>query len=206
MPPDNPASLVKDGKLTPIPDKTGIEIIVCVPPLCDERKTYRITNAPVRTASLEFDGADLNYAARVLYAEASGSLQLADPATRAKEKEAIMNVNHFRLNRRGYPNNAYVAKTFKQVCDAPGQFESVFAGKPKFLATAKPVAEKLRKAECIDLSEALDAVRLFLSAGPNSAYQFDNFRGYDPNGQGTHIGRSRFWLSSNGAEFLVKTP
>jgi hypothetical protein len=118
--------LVKDAELTPISNTKGHEIYICDPPWFDELKKYKITNAPERTSSLEFDGMDLNYMARVLYAEASGSLQLSDKSERAKEKAAIINVNHFRINRKGYPNNKYVAKNFREVCDAPGQFESVF--------------------------------------------------------------------------------
>jgi hypothetical protein len=135
---------------------------------------------------------------------ASGALQLHDDTERSKEKAAILNVNHFRLNRKGYPNSSYVAKTFRQVCDAPGQFESVFAASPKFSSATKSKAEKLRQRECLDLSEAIEAILKFLAHGPDIDLQFDNFRGFDPNGKGTHIGRSRFWLSSAGAGMLSK--
>ncbi len=179
--------LVKEAKLTPLTDTKGQVIVICDPSWFDESKRYKIANAPMRTASMEFEGEDLNSLARVLYAEASGSLQLTDENERAKEKSAIINVNHFRLNRRGYPNNAYIAKNFREVCDAPGQFESVFAGTQKFSASKQSHAAKLRERECQDLSEAIKAVADFFSNGPRSDYQFDNFRGYNPNGQGTHI-------------------
>lgn len=197
-------ALSRDADLTPVSDKKGHEIAICDPEWFDERKTYKIANAPARTASLSFTGADLNYMARVLYAEASGSMQLTDKAERDKEKSAIMNVNHFRLNRAGYPSNRYIAMTFREVCDAPGQFESVFKGTAKFSQSEK--AQTLAKRECSDLIEAIAAIKAFLAAGPDADYQYDNFRGYNPKGQGTHIGRSRFWLSTPGKGFLAKTP
>lgn len=206
MPNDASPALRRETPLTPTADKQGHEILVCDPEWFDEKKKYKITNAPVRTAALEFSGTDLNYMARVLYAEASGSAQLTDKASRDKEKSAIMNVNHFRLNRKGYPNNSYVAKTFREVCDAPGQFESVFEGTPKFGKADKAVAVNLKKSECADLGEAIAAISAFLAAGPTEEYQFDNFRGYNPKGQGTHIGRSRFWLSPTGQTLRNKTP
>ncbi len=206
MPNDAKPALRRETPLTPKADKQGHEILVCDPEWFDEKKKYKITNAPVRTADLEFSGADLNYMARVLYAEAAGSAQLTDKATREKEKSAIMNVNHFRLNRKGYPNRHYVAKTFREVCDAPGQFESVFAGTPKFGNSAKGVAVNLKKSECADLCEAIAAISAFLAKGPTEEYQFDNFRGYDPKGQGTHIGRSRFWLSTTGQTLRKSAP
>lgn len=200
-------TLRRDANLTPVSDKKGHEITICAPNWFDDRKMYKIENAPARTASLEFDGDDLNFLARVLYAEASGSMQLADKNERDKEKSAILNVNHFRLNRRGYPTRIYIATTFRKVCKAPGQFESVFReGTPKFSQSEKSVAQSLSKRECSDLSEAIDAISAFLASGPNSEYQYDNFRGFNPGGHGTHIGRSRFWLSDTGKELLTKTP
>jgi hypothetical protein len=202
----NNAALRRETPLTPVADKQGHEILICDPEWFDEKKKYRIANAPVRTAELEFSGGDLNYLARVLYAEASGSAQLTDKAERDKEKAAIMNVNHFRLNRKGYPNNSYVAKTFREVCLAPGQFESVFAGTPKFLKSEASSAVNLKKGECADLCEAIEAIKVFMATGPTEVYQFDNFRGYNPSGQGTHVGRSRFWLSATGQQLFKKTP
>lgn len=194
----------KDAALTPVPDKKGQELIICMPNWFDGRKKYKISNAPPRTASLEFSGEDLNFMARVLYAEASGSAQLSDKDVRAKEKAAIMNVNHFRLNRKGYPSAA--AMTFTAVCKAPGQFESVSDKNVKLNSSAAVKACSLSKVECSDLDEAIEAVRSFIENGPSDTYQFDNFRGFRPNGRGEHIGRSRFWLSEGGRQFLKKIP
>ncbi len=203
---NNAPALRRETPLTPVADKQGHEILICDPAWFDEKKKYKIANAPVRTAALEFPGCDLNYLARVLYAEASGSAQLTDKAGRDKEKAAIMNVNHFRLNRKGYPSSSYVAMTFRAVCLAPGQFESVFAGTPKFLKSETSAAMNLKKGECADLSEAIEAIKAFMATGPTAEYQFDNFRGYNPTGQGTHVGRSRFWLSTTGQRLFKQTP
>jgi hypothetical protein len=198
-------ALKQDTSLTPVADRQGHEILICAPNWFDVRASYKIANAPERTAKLIFSGSDLNFMARVLYAEASGSMQLADIAERDKEKSAIMNVNHFRLNRRGYPSNAYIATTFRMVCEAPNQFESVYKDSRKFLGSDEGSVGTLKKYECSDLDEAIAAVRAFIENGPNPEYQFDNFRGYKPNGQGTHIGYSRFWLSETGQKLLAKT-
>jgi hypothetical protein len=206
MAPNNANRLVKEAKLTPISDTKGHEVFICDPPWFDEREKFAIAHAPARTAALEFDGSDLNFMARVLYAEASGSFQLPNKDERDKEKSAILNVNHFRLNRREYPSQAYIAKSFKEVCRAPNQFESVFKKKPKFILTERTTVNKIGKNECEDLREALEAIKIFLADGPNANFQYDNFRGYATGGEGTLVGRSRFWLSGRGAELLAKTP
>ncbi len=131
--------VAKDGKLTSTADKSGCLIKICDPGWFDPKAKFKISNAPERTAHLVFTGEDLNFAARVLYAEASGAAQLTDKSERDKEKAAILNVKHFRLNRPGYPNNKYIAKTFLEVCKAPNQFESVYARSPKFTIDLVPV-------------------------------------------------------------------
>lgn len=196
----------KEAMLTPRSDKRGQDVYVCVPEWFDESRKYKITNAPPRTASLEFAGADLNFMARVLYAEASGTQQLSDKAERDKEKSAIMNVNHFRLNRKGYPNSRYIATSFERVCRAPDQFESVFDEKPKFLHSIAVRVAALNRYECSDLEEAIAAVRAFLANGPDPNYRYDGFRGYNPEGAGKHIGRSRFFLSPEGKRLANETP
>ncbi|WP_338768316.1 hypothetical protein [Massilia sp. METH4] len=198
--------LSRDAAMTPVSDTKGHEVTICAPNWFDPRKTYRIANAPERTAALEFPGSDLNFAARILYAEASGSGQLPDKSERDKEKAAILNVKHFRINRRGYPNNAYVAKNFEMVCKAKDQFESFSDTNTKFAGSKEGAAARLSKVECADLEEALEAIRKFFETGPTEEYTFDNFRGYRPGGQGTPIGRSRFWLSKTGKELLKKQP
>lgn len=188
--------------LTEKADQSGVTISICAPKWFDKRESFKIHNTPARTATIEFSGDDLNFVARVLYAESSGSMQLSDKDARHKEKLAILNVKYFRLNRAGYPNRVK-AMTFKAVCEAPGQFESVYGSSPKFSGSAYEQASKLRKSECSDLTEAIDAVRFFMENGPDSELIFDNFRG-GKGSRGTTIGLSRFWLSDEGKRLYDK--
>lgn len=189
-------------KLTPTSDKSGAMVSICNPEWFDKRDLFQISNAPARTAAINFSGDDLNFVARVLYAESSGSMQLSDKNERHKEKQAILGVKHFRLNRVGYPNKVK-AMTFKEVCEAPGQFESVYGSSPKFSKSSYGQVENMKKLECSDLGEAIDAIRIFLLNGPDPDLIFDNFRG----GKGTRgetIGLSRFWLSDEGKRLYEK--
>lgn len=88
---------------------------------------------------------------------------------------------------------------------APNQFESVFGKTEKYKnATKNP--QQLHKFECADLDEALEAIRVFMATGPTAEYQFDGFLGYKPKGAGTHIGRSRFFLSKGGKKMMLEEP
>lgn len=195
--------LRKDGELTPTSDKKGIDIYICDPDWFDEKKKFKVVNAPNRNVAFEYSGFDLNFLARVLFAEASGSAKLIEKNERDAEKEAILNVKFFRLGRTDYPDWRVKSKTFTEVCSAPGQFESV--GPPptsKFRDSTKSHVEKFDKKECSDFIESIDAIKRFLDAGPNTAYAYDNFRG-GSGSRGTTIGRSRFWLSTTGARLLA---
>jgi hypothetical protein len=194
-------TLQVDGKLTKKSDRQGLDVFICVPGWFDKRDIFKIFNAPPRTAHLEFSGQDLNYLARVLYAEAAGAAPLPDKDERKREKAAILNVKHFRLNRTDYPNRQK-AKTFKEVCDAKGQFESVFSAKPKYVNSSEEFAVKFDAKECSDLSEAIQAVREFIENGPSEIYMYDNFRG-GKGGRGNNIGLSRFWLTSVGEKLYA---
>ena len=195
------------GKITPKSEKNGIELNVCQIAWFDSAKTYTIANAPARTSALIFTGDDLNYFARVLYAESSGSQDLTALDDRKTEKEALINVFHFRLNRKGYPSSRYIATTFSMVCNAPNQFQSVVPNpSPKLRKSATPAFRNLAKMECADLQEAVDAIQAFLASGPNKKYVYDNFRAGSSGTAGTRIGGSRFWLSSVGKELSDATP
>ncbi|WP_156954581.1 hypothetical protein [Paraburkholderia acidipaludis] len=200
----NPA---KSGKVTPKHDTKGIEVSICQVSWFDKTSTFTIANSPARTAALSFSGDDLNYFARVLYAESSGAGALPDLSDRKQEKEALINVFYFRLNRKGYPTNHYVATTFTMVCNAPNQFQSVMPHPAaKLVKSADPGYASLNKAECSDLQESIDAIRDFISAGPNAAYTYDNFRAGSSGTHGTTIGGSRFWLSTVGKGLSDATP
>jgi hypothetical protein len=197
----------KSGTMTPKTDQRGVEVNICQVSWFDATKTYTIAKAPARTASLTFTGDDLNYFARVLYAESSGSQDLPDSGDRKTEKEALINVFYFRLNRKGYPSNRYIATTFSMVCNAPSQFQSVLPNPaPKLTNSASGVYKRLNKMECSDLQESIDAINSFLSSGPNSNYVYDNFRAGSTGTAGTRIGGSRFWLSSVGKELANANP
>ncbi|MFD1557415.1 hypothetical protein ACFSHT_17615 [Paraburkholderia silviterrae] len=194
------------GKMTAKENSKGVEVIICDVTWFDATTTYSVANSPERTAELTFTADDLNYFARVLFAEASGASMLPDLETRKAEKEAIINTTFFRINRKGYPNNKYIATTFAGVCNAEGQFQTVT---PKLTQKMQSVMgsqyKNLGVGDCSDLQEAIDAIKLFMESGPNSKYTYDNFRGGDK-GQGKNIGHSRFWLSPVGAGMAAKIP
>jgi len=185
--------------LTAHSDPTGHVVQFCNPDWFDPDEQYSVANAPPRAATLKFTGKDLNFAARVLYAEASGSGALPDVAERNNEKMAIINVFYFRINRKGYRSQKHA--TFIGVCSEKNQFQSVFANEPKFSNSTKQKAREFSNSECTDLCEALSAIKAFLQTGPSENYCYDNFRAYDrhhPKLPGHRIGNTRFWLSTGG--------
>jgi hypothetical protein len=197
----------KVGKITQKSDTQGIEVSICQVSWFDKSSNYTVANSPARTVSLSFSGDDLNYFARVLYAESSGAGALRDLDDRKQEKEALINVFYFRLNRKGYPSNRYIATTFTMVCNAPNQFQSVMPHPAaKLVKSSDPEYKSLNKAECSDLQESIDAIKAFLNSGPNAKYVYDNFRAGSTGTHGTTIGGSRFWLSSTGKELADATP
>ncbi|AZN36333.1 hypothetical protein [Iodobacter ciconiae] len=196
-------------ELTKKSDQKGHIINLCDPGWFIDHENFSIENAPLRTQDLKFSGEDLNFAARVLYAESSGALALPLKNDRMNEKEAILNVKYFRLNRKGYPNNSYIAHSFKAVCEAKGQFESVSPKNTKFTSSANENFEKLSQKECTDLEEAIEAINNFIKSGPNPDYCYDNFRSYQPNRPtlpGERVGNSRFWLSAVGSKLYQDQP
>ena len=170
-------TLLKEGKLTKKSDKEGIEVRICVPGWFDEKRLFKIANAPARTASLEFSGADLNFAARILYAEATGSGAGCNKEELFKEKLAIIHVMYIRLNRKGYPTNQYIATTFEMVGNAPKlQFESVARQKKKFVDSASPNCRSFNNMECADLQLCIDTLLSFVNNGPNfNEFPYDSF-------------------------------
>lgn len=195
------------GKMTTKADKAGVPLYVCQISWFEKNNTYSISNSSQRTSDLTFSGADLNYFTRCLYAESSGSQSLPDINARKAEKEALINVFYFRLNRKGYPTNKYIATSFAMVCDAPNQFQSIQpTPSPKLRNSAPGESGHLDQKECSDLQECADAISAFLASGPNSKYVYDNFRAGSSGTRGTTIGGSRFWLSAVGKGLADANP
>jgi hypothetical protein len=198
------ATISKDAPITETADQSGCRVAVCCPTWFDRRKEFKVANPAKHAANLNFSGADLNFAARVLYAEATGSQVGVASSDLASEKQAILHVMYFRLNRKGYPSNAYVATSFQMVGEAPKvQFESVAKDKPKFSSTSPVNVSKLRVAECADLQACIDAVQMFLSSGPDYVkYPFDEFRDVNTRPKWHGIANTAFHLTSLGRAFL----
>lgn len=203
--------LITHSALTPKSDQRGCQVDACCVEWFDKRDSLTIPNAPPHLVDLSFAGDDLNFLARVVYAEASGSAQVKDQAIRLREKMAIIHVLYNRLNVIGFDPNSWTKGKFQSflgvasaVKKTPAglfgtQFESVIGptgnGTAKFNASAYPRYMELKKYECADLAESLQAVKVFTQEGRDPKIDYDNFRAVGskaPSGQ-TVIGRNRFW-------------
>lgn len=183
------------GPVTPKADQSGIKVKLCNPEWFKKGQQYRVTNPLADLKDYEFSGDDLNFMARALYAEGVGSGACPDNDERRREKLAIIHVCYFRLGRKGYPNNAYVAKSFTDALKAPGQFESVFKANQKLDKSAPEVCETMPEKECSDLCDALTAIRDFLASGPAyKDYPFDKFLAAAGRKGWTKIGGNDFGL------------
>ncbi|TAK84229.1 MAG: hypothetical protein EPO09_21080 [Aquabacterium sp.] len=199
------AIIKKNSKLTPVANQGGEKITACFPDWFDRAKRYKVMNASRISENLDFSGDDLNFFARVLYAESSGTVRCPDAGTRLEEKLAIIHVTYFRINRKGYPNSRYIASNFTDVCKAPGQFETVFASNAKFDNSGTTLCNKLNEADCANLNESLHAIKSFIENGPNfNKYPYDTFL----QGQGrkgwTRIGGTDFKLFDGNKEAMQK--
>lgn len=199
------ATLTKSAPLTPASDQSGCSINICCPMWFDRRESFKVHNAPEYAEDLVFSGDDLNFAARILYAEATGSKVGVSAEALASEKQAILHVMYFRMNRKGYPSNKYVAKSFKMVGEAPQvQFESVARNTHKFSSTESSSVSHLKAAECGDLQACLDAVKNFIINGPNfKKYPYDEFRDTKTRPHWTAIGKNAFHLTKLGEAFMA---
>lgn len=197
-------TITKESPLTELSDQSGCAVNVCCPPWFDRSKTFQVSAASAHASRLSFNGHDLNFAARVLYAEATGSQSGFADAVLAEEKQAILHVMYFRLNRRGYPSNSYVATSFQMVGEAPKvQFESVARDKPKFARTDLISSPKLPRAECADLKKCLLAIQAFVANGPDfKKFPFDEFRDRSSRPTWHLIANTAFHLTALGNAYL----
>jgi hypothetical protein len=198
-------TLSKSAPLTSVSDQSGCTINICCPSWFDRREVFKVNNAPAYAAELSFSGDDLNFAARVLYAEATGGMSGVSDDELASEKLAILHVMYFRLNRKGYPRNDYVATTFRMVSEAPQvQFESVSRQTAKFVASAALAVDQLKPKDCKDLQSCLAAVRRFIANGPDfKAYPFDEFRARSARPSWHGIANNAFHLTKLGSGLLA---
>ncbi|WP_171257035.1 hypothetical protein, partial [Acinetobacter baumannii] len=105
-------TLTKNAALTPTSDQCGCTVTICCPSWFDKRETYAPATPGANAAELVFTGDDLNFLARVVSAEASGSASVKDGATRLREKLAIINVMYNRLNVVGFDPNSWTKGKF----------------------------------------------------------------------------------------------
>lgn len=201
-------AITKESPLTEPSDQSGCTVNVCCPPWFDRSKTFQVRAASPHASHLTFSGHDLNFAARVLYAEATGSQSGVADTVLEEEKQAILHVMYFRLNRKGYPSNSYVATSFQMVGEAPKvQFESVARNKPKFANTELISSPKLPRSECADLKKCLLAIQTFLATGPDfKKYPFDEFRDRSSRPTWHLIANTAFHLTALGKTYLKEAP
>lgn len=193
------------ASITPKSDQRGHTVYVCAPPWFVNSEQLSVARPTAAAKDHKFSGADLNFLARMLYAEASGSAACPDARERHREKTAILHVSYFRIGRAGYPNAAYIATTFTEVAKAPGQFESVFKTNTKLASSAPDKYEHLKAKECADLTECLEAIRDFLQSGPDfKAYPFDKFLAATGRPGWTLIGKTEFSLFASMRDAMKK--
>lgn len=200
------AKVQKLGKLTARSDTSGIEVRICAPKWFERSTIFSVANAPSHAATLKFTGDDLNFAARVLFAEATGSAVGVAADELGLEKQAILHVMYFRLNRKGYPSNKYVATSFRMVGEAPQvQFESVARATGKFVSTDLESVHSLSPANCNDLQACLDAVQSFVTRGPDfDTFPFDEFRSAAAKPSWKIIAKNAFHLTDLGKSYLAE--
>jgi len=171
----------------------------CDPYFFNANQTFTISGDPNKRS---FTGSDLNYAARVVFAESSSVTSgLGDQLNR--ERDAIASVLYNRIGRVGFPDRT-ARTTFQAVANAPNAFESVTGGaayEVKFNSSAPGRYQNLQEervnsrgqvygGECNDLRASVDAIRRLVELG--SKYGYTSNRG-GTRGPGTVIGGSRFW-------------
>jgi RHS repeat-associated protein len=136
-----------------------------------------------------FTGSEINFAARAVFAEASGSLQVGASES-TKEMYAIASVIYNRLDNPGFG----ALPTLSEVLRAEDQFQAVTGTHTqtrKFRSSDSFHSARLSPENCDDLNRALHAMLSVVINGPTNSYTF--FKKAGPGSQGRRIGGSVFW-------------
>jgi RHS repeat-associated protein len=133
-----------------------------------------------------FTGADIDFAARAVYAESSGVVL---------EDDAIASVIVNRLNNPAFKDRRShsVATNLTEVVSQTGQFNAVTppGPSPKFINSQPGLYQSLNAADCANLATAITATFAVAQLGP--IYGFTNFAATSSGFSGTQIGGSVFW-------------
>jgi len=134
------------------------------------------------SAIRQFSADDINYGARVVYAEAS-----CDDDDRFGVSSVLLN----RIGAKGIRGG--IKYTLVDVANAPGQFEAVFGNSPKFVNSSPVKAGELNNAECNSLNKAITILSVSIFVG-RPMYDFDEFRaaGATPRPGWTRLGGNDF--------------
>ena len=167
----------------------------CDPGFFDQNQNFTISGDPNNRS---FTGSDLNFAARVVFAESS-SLTSGRGDEINRERSAIASVLYNRIGAVGFPDRR-ARTTFEGVAEAPGAFASI--GGAKLNSSAPGHYQNLQEAvvnsrgqvyggDCNDLRSSVDSIRRLVNFG--AQYGYTQFRSAATRGQGTVIGGNRFW-------------
>lgn len=181
----------------------------CNPGFFDENGSYSVSGWG---RDARASGADLNYAARVVFAEAasmfkesrdgSGNISYSYRPDWENEFDAVASVLYNRIGKTGFSGG--VQSTFRGVADAPNQFASVDGAKFNSSAPGQyqnlsqiqfkdnpPQDVNLSPGECDNLRAGVNAIRKLIRNGSRYNYTY-NLGGTNPTQGWTVIGGSRF--------------
>jgi hypothetical protein len=151
------------------------------------QKTGKRTKV-TKTAATEFSAADINMAARVIYAESIGSSGGVEQSN--ADRRAVASVILNRVGATGLRGGRQM--TLTGVVEAEGAFEAVFAQKSKFVnSEPSSAADKLSSEEIKDLNASITIMVDTIENGP--AYSFDSFRAAKGSPGRIKIGGNEFW-------------
>jgi RHS repeat-associated protein len=163
----------------------------CDPGWFDLQSTHTAANGKT------YSGADLDFAARVIFAEVSGTqMALAGGYSDQldAERDAIASVLYNRIGNTGFGS----PQSFTAVGLQQNQFQAVTGNQKqtqKFNRSNFASSKNLNQADCDDLNSAIEAVRKLMKDSPTVDFTF--FWAASTGHSGTVIGGSVFWGSTN---------